>query len=167
MSTCIVARVVKRTATSQSWRRTPVPVINGLSDKFHPTQALADIDAAGDFGTLKGLKLAYLGDGNNVAASLMLAACGGRASASRRYAAGLPATGRHRHPGHLAGRRSDADGDVTDDPLGAVAGRRRGLHRCPRQHGQADSAARAVALAPYKVTTEMMAAAKPNAIFMH
>lgn len=51
-----------------------VPVINGLTDDFHPTQALADILTIWEHkGTLAGIKLAYIGDGNNVAHSLLLA----------------------------------------------------------------------------------------------
>ena len=51
-----------------------VPVINGLTDSFHPCQALADIQTIREYkGDLKGLKVVYLGDGNNVAHSLMLA----------------------------------------------------------------------------------------------
>jgi ornithine carbamoyltransferase len=51
-----------------------VPVINGLTDKFHPCQAMADIFTVWEkFGSLKGLKLTYIGDGNNVAHSLLLA----------------------------------------------------------------------------------------------
>ncbi|MEM6527337.1 MAG: ornithine carbamoyltransferase, partial [Chloroflexota bacterium] len=52
-----------------------VPVINGLSDSSHPCQALADmLTIYEEFGEISGLKIAYVGDGNNVAASLMLAA---------------------------------------------------------------------------------------------
>ena len=51
-----------------------VPVINGLTDEFHPTQALADLLTIWEyFGTLAGIKLAYIGDGNNMVHSLMLA----------------------------------------------------------------------------------------------
>lgn len=51
-----------------------VPVINGLTDDFHPTQALADLLTIWEHkGTIAGLKLAYIGDGNNVAHSLLLA----------------------------------------------------------------------------------------------
>lgn len=51
-----------------------VPVINGLSDDFHPTQALADLLTIWEkLGTIEGLKLAYIGDGNNMAHSLLLA----------------------------------------------------------------------------------------------
>lgn len=52
-----------------------IPVINGLTDIFHPCQALADLETiAENKGELKGLKIAYVGDGNNVAHSLVIAA---------------------------------------------------------------------------------------------
>src|SRR5205807_4693511 len=51
-----------------------IPVINGLTDSAHPCQALADVMTIRErFGRLEGLKIAYLGDGNNVCASLMVA----------------------------------------------------------------------------------------------
>ncbi len=61
-------RVLERMAS-----RSPIPVINGLSDSHHPCQALADLSALQQrFGSLKGLRLLYLGDGNNVLHSLLL-----------------------------------------------------------------------------------------------
>ena len=69
--------IVARTFSHQTiedlahWSR--VPVINALTDRFHPCQALADIFTVQEkFGDLRGLKLAFVGDGNNVAHSLML-----------------------------------------------------------------------------------------------
>jgi len=69
--------IVARTFSHQTiedlahWSR--VPVINALTDRFHPCQALADIFTLQEkFGNLRGLKLAFVGDGNNVAHSLML-----------------------------------------------------------------------------------------------
>ncbi len=56
-------------------KKTSIPIINGLSDAHHPCQALADIQTLQQrYGYLKGLKLAYVGDGNNVLHSLMLLA---------------------------------------------------------------------------------------------
>ncbi len=52
-----------------------IPVINGLTDKYHPCQALADLLTIKEMkGKLKGVKVAYIGDGNNVAHSLMIGA---------------------------------------------------------------------------------------------
>jgi ornithine carbamoyltransferase len=71
----IVARVFSQETIEglAEWSR--VPVINALSDMYHPCQALADVQTMQErFGELRGRKLAYVGDGNNVAHSLMLTA---------------------------------------------------------------------------------------------
>jgi len=71
----IMARVFDHQDVVDLAKYGSVPVINGLSDEEHPSQVLADFLTIWEkFGTLKGLKLAYVGDGNNVAHSLLLAA---------------------------------------------------------------------------------------------
>ena len=70
----IVARTFSHQDVVDLAKYATIPVINGLSDLFHPCQALADIFSIQEkFGKLKGLKLAYVGDGNNVCHSLMVA----------------------------------------------------------------------------------------------
>ncbi len=70
----IVARTFSHQDIIDLAKEASVPVINGLSDLSHPCQALADIFTVKEkFGTLKGLTLAYIGDGNNVCNSLMFA----------------------------------------------------------------------------------------------
>ena len=70
----IMARVFHHDHLAQLAEHSRVPVINGLSDSGHPCQALADMLTIQEhFGRLKGLRLAYVGDGNNVASSLALA----------------------------------------------------------------------------------------------
>ncbi len=71
----IVARVFAQSTVEDLAQWSAVPVINALSDAWHPCQALADIQTIRErFGELKGLKLTFVGDGNNVAQSLMLTA---------------------------------------------------------------------------------------------
>src|SRR6202050_4448121 len=71
----IVARVFSQRTVEGLAEWSSVPVINALSDAFHPCQALADVLTIRErFGSLKGLKLTFIGDGNNVAQSLMLTA---------------------------------------------------------------------------------------------
>ena len=71
----IVARVFSQATIEGLAQWSSVPVINALSDLFHPCQALADMQTIRErFGELDGLKLAFVGDGNNVAHSLMLTA---------------------------------------------------------------------------------------------
>jgi ornithine carbamoyltransferase len=69
----IVARVFAQSTVEDLALWSRVPVINALSDAYHPCQALADVQTIREhFGTLEGLKMAFVGDGNNVAQSLML-----------------------------------------------------------------------------------------------
>ncbi|MDE1920719.1 MAG: ornithine carbamoyltransferase [Candidatus Omnitrophica bacterium] len=71
---CIVARVYDNKDIVELARYADVPVINALCDLYHPCQALADIQTIRErFGKFKGLTLAYVGDGNNVFHSLMVA----------------------------------------------------------------------------------------------
>src|SRR5499427_1196440 len=71
----VVARVYDQRVLDEMAANISIPVINALSDKFHPCQALADYFTLEEkFGSLKGLKLAYVGDGNNVCHSLVFLA---------------------------------------------------------------------------------------------
>ena len=71
----IVARVFAQDTVDELAKWAAVPVINALSDRFHPCQALADVQTLKEhFGRLDGLKLAFVGDGNNVVNSLMITA---------------------------------------------------------------------------------------------
>src|ERR1700735_1884506 len=81
----IVARVFAQETLDELAANANVPVINALSDRFHPCQALADFFTLEErFGNLRGLKFAYVGDGNNMAHSLMTV--GARAGAHIRIA---------------------------------------------------------------------------------
>ena len=71
----IVARVMSHSTLEELAQHASVPVVNSLCDLFHPCQALADfLTLQEQYGKVKGLKLVYLGDGNNVSHSLMLTA---------------------------------------------------------------------------------------------
>jgi len=70
----IMIRTFKQTDVDELAEYADIPVINGLTDEFHPCQALADVMTIRErFGTLEGVRVTYLGDGNNVCHSLMVA----------------------------------------------------------------------------------------------
>jgi len=164
----VVARVADHNDLVTLASSASIPVMNGLSDKCHPLQALADLLTLQEtFGQLNGLKLAYLGDGNNMASSLMLSGAAMGVSvtvASPKHLQISPDIVRHAQ--WLAGRNG-AHIEVTDDPVEAVTGADAVYTDVHVSMGQLDGAARAVALAPYKVTPELMAKAGAKAVFMH
>jgi ornithine carbamoyltransferase len=164
----IVARVAKHEDIVDLAKYGTVPVINGLSDRCHPCQALADmLTLREQFGGLKGLKLAYLGDGNNVATSLILDGAAMGVSVTVASPAGYQPPRDVVTQASWLAAASGATITVTDDPIAAVRDADAVYTDVHVSMGQVDGAARAVALAPYKVTTELMEAAKPSAIFLH
>ena len=164
----IVARVSKHQDIVELSEQGTVPVVNALSDRCHPCQALADMMTIQErFGRLSGLKLAYLGDGNNVATSLILdgAAMGLNVTVACPIGYQPP-----RDVLTQASWLAAASGStivVTDDPMTAATDANIVYTDVHVSMGQTDGAARAVALAPYKVTSKLMAAANSAAIFMH
>lgn len=147
-----------------------VPVINGLTDTFHPCQALADFFTIHEKkGQLKGIKLAYVGDGNNnVTHSLLLGAA--KLGVDMHVAA--PA-GYEPDPGVLAlarraARRSGTSLVVGHDPWEAVARADVVYTDVWTSMGkEAEQEERRRALAPYQVNEDLLAAANPDVIFLH
>ncbi|OLP18444.1 ornithine carbamoyltransferase [Leptolyngbya sp. 'hensonii'] len=145
-----------------------IPVINALSDLEHPCQILADLLTIQEcFGSLESLTVTYLGDGNNVAHSLML---------------GCALTGMHLNVATpsdfqpqaavvaqaraLAGDRSEVG--LTDDPVAAVKGAHVIYTDVWASMGQEDSAESRIPLfQPYQVNAELMQYAAPGAIVLH
>jgi len=164
----IVARVAAHADIEALAENAGVPVYNGLTDKSHPMQALSDMLTLRErFGALEGLKLAFLGDGNNVCHSLLLTGAAMGVNVAVAAPAGYqPDPEVVNHAAWLAAA-SGAAVTVTTDPLEAAAGADAVYTDVHVSMGQKDGAARAVALAPYKVTGTVMAAAKPSAVFMH
>jgi len=96
-----------------------IPVINGLTDSAHPCQALADVMTIRErFGGLEGLKVVYLGDGNNVCASLMVAC----AKLGMGFVAATPADYRPEEEAIRIAREAGGTVELVDDPRAAVAG---------------------------------------------
>jgi ornithine carbamoyltransferase len=157
-------------AIVEDWaRHATIPVINGLTDLCHPCQALSDLLTIQEKkGRLKGVKLAYVGDGNNVANSLI------EAAAKMGMIISLACPGDRRpDPGVLEAAREEAARtgaviEVTDQPQVAVKDADAVYTDVwvsmghEREEGQLLKT-----LAPYQVNERLLKGAKPDAIVMH
>jgi len=146
-----------------------VPVINALTDLSHPCQGMADFFTLREKkGGLSRTKLAYVGDGNNVCHSLMLAA----AKAGTRMAVATP-KGYEPNAGMVKaaledGRDTGFSLQITTDAREAVKDADAVYTDVWASMGQEqEKEARAKIFAPYQVNPALMAAAKPDAVFMH
>ena len=160
----IVARVFSQETIDELARWSAVPVINALSDLYHPCQALADVQTLKErFGRLDGLKLAFVGDGNNVAHSLML-------TAARLGVHVSVATPQGYEPNPEISEAAMRFGRITltNDPAEAVAHAHAVYTDVWASMGQESEAAdRARIFAPYQVNGALMDQAGPDAVFMH
>jgi ornithine carbamoyltransferase len=166
----IMARVFSHEDLVEMSRHATVPVINGLSDLSHPVQALADFMTLQERrGRLEGAKLAYIGDGNNVCHSLILAAVRLGVTISVAAPAGY-------EPNPLIVKSAARDAQklgtpppvITRDPMEAARGADVVYTDVWTSMGQeAESAARVKAFQGFMVTEAMMAVAGSDAMFMH
>ena len=150
-----------------------VPVWNGLTDQFHPTQVLADfLTILEEFGTLKGIKLVYVGDGrNNMANSLMI----GAAKMGMHFVIGAPKSLFPEEELVAECRRiaeeceSGAIIEILEDPKAAVKGAHAVYTDVWASMGEEDKLAeRKALLQPYQVNKDLMAAiGRDEAIFLH
>jgi ornithine carbamoyltransferase len=169
----IVLRTFSHDTITEMARFARVPVVNALSDVEHPCQALADIFTLEErFGDLRGLRLAYVGDGNNVANSLLLTAV----LTGTHITLASPA-GYEPKPEFLAAAQALAAGmeglpvgtvTCVNDPAHAVSGANAiytDQWASMGQEGEAEQ--RQQIFASYQVNQQMMSLAAPNAVFMH
>jgi ornithine carbamoyltransferase len=165
----IVLRTFAHETIEGMARHASVPVINALSDVEHPCQALADyLTLQERFGDFKKITLAYVGDGNNVAHSLLLTcACLGssiRIATPKGYTCNSQIVAEARK---LA-KQTGAQLEFLADPYAAVAGVDAVYTDAWASMGQEDEAAeRASIFHPYQVNRKLMAEASPHAVFMH
>jgi ornithine carbamoyltransferase len=176
-----IARVLTRQTAAIVWRTfgqdrieelaaaSTVPVINALTDEFHPCQILADLQTVAErLGPLPGRALAYLGDGaNNMAHSYLL----GGATAGMHVRVAAP-DGYQPDPGIVvAAQRIAAEtggsAAVVGDPALAVKGADVLATDVWVSMGQQDAPARREALAPFQVSDELLALAADGAIVLH
>jgi ornithine carbamoyltransferase len=160
----MAARVFAQSTVDELAQYSPVPVINALSDIYHPCQALADMQTLKErFGSWDGLKVAYVGDSNNVSNSLMITAT--RLGAD--ITIGSP-KGYEPKPELLALARRAGNVTVVNDPREAVAGAHAVYTDVWTSMGQEEEhQQRLIAFQGYCVDDAMMALARPDAIFLH
>ena len=176
-----IARVLSRQVAAITWRTSgqdrieelagaaTVPVINALTDEFHPCQILADLQTVTEqLGSLAGRTLTYLGDGaNNMAHSYLL----GGATAGMHVRVAAP-SGYQPDQAIVAkaqqiAERTGGSAAVIDDPVLAAKGADVLATDVWVSMGQADAPGRKAALARFQVNRELLALAAPDAIVLH
>jgi ornithine carbamoyltransferase len=165
----IMARTFAHSDVVDLARFGSIPVINGLTDDLHPCQVMADyMTLREEFGELRGRKIAYVGDGNNVAHSLAF----GAAKAGMDIAIASP-EGYEVQEKYVALARADAAAAGTEilltrDPREAVEGASAVYTDVWASMGQEEEAEeRLRAFAGFTVDAELMSAAQPEAVFLH
>ena len=176
-----IARVLTRQVAAITWRTSgqdrieelaqaaTVPVINALTDEFHPCQILADLQTVSErLGSPAGRTLTYVGDGaNNMAHSYLL----GGATAGMHVRVAAP-PGYRPDPAIVAKAQMIAAGSggsaaLLDDPVLAAKGTDVLATDVWVSMGQSDAPERKAALAPFQVNGELLALAAPDAIVLH
>ena len=141
-----------------------IPIINGLTDLSHPCQVLADLMTIREFkGSFDGLKMCYIGDGNNMANSLIV----GGLKVGMQVSVACP-EGYRPDPMVMDFAQKDPGFSITDVPLEAAKDADILLTDVWASMGQeGEIAKRCIAFAGYQINDEIMAAAKPDAMVMH
>lgn len=165
----IVARTFTQETIEELARWSGLPVVNALSDLYHPCQALADMLTLKEhFGKLRGLKLAYVGDGNNVAHSLLL--CSARLGMHMSVAtpAGYGPKTEILQQALALAATSGAEIEVSNDATQAVRNAHAVYTDVWTSMGQeAEAEERKKLFAPYQVNQALLAHARKDTLFMH
>lgn len=164
----IMARVYAHQAVVDLAEYASVPVMNGLCDRYHPIQILADMFTLKErFGSLAGLKLAFVGDGNNVCHSLILASAAVGSHITVVCPRGYSPSQEIVDLAAEDAKRTGSSICVTDE-LAAIDGTDMVYTDTWVSMGQEDDrASRLAAFEPYQVNENVMRRAKPTAVFMH
>lgn len=164
MCDAIMIRTDDHAKIDELARHASVPVINGLTDRSHPCQIVADLLTVVEHGKpLPGLEVAWLGDGNNVLHSILEAA--GLMKFNVRV--GTPAGYEPDSAFVEMARAGGAVVTLTNDPAEATAGADVVVTDTWVSMGQAHAAEKLAAMAPFQVNEALMAGAAPDAIFLH
>jgi len=159
----VMIRTFEQTKIELFAAHSRVPVINGLTNEFHPCQILADIFTYIEHrGSIRGKTVAWVGDGNNMANTWL------QASETLGFKVHLSTPGGYEVDQSIAGIRSAQSYAVFKDPMQACAGADLVTTDVWTSMGyEAENETRKKAFAQWCVGRDMMAAAKPDALFMH
>jgi len=164
MCDAIMIRTDDHAKIEEMARHATVPVINGLTDRSHPCQIVADLLTVVEHGkSLPDLEVGWLGDGNNVLSSILEAA----ALMKFNVRAGTPA-GYEPDPDYVAlARTAGSRVTVTRDAAEAARGADVVVTDTWVSMGQAHAESKLAAMAPFQVNEALMAQAAPDALFLH
>jgi len=165
----VMARLFKHEDIIELARNSSVPVVNGLTDLLHPCQTLADLQTIREKkGRLKGLKLAWVGDGNNVCNSLLLGCTLIGMNISAACPKGYEPPAEIVEQARKNAKRSGAKIEIINDPKKAVAGADVIYTDVFVSMGQeAEREQRIKDFKGYQVNSELLKHAKKDVIFMH
>jgi ornithine carbamoyltransferase len=165
----IVARTFAQETIEELHRWSGLPVVNALSDLYHPCQALADMLTLKEhFGRLRGLKLAYVGDGNNVAHSLLLCCARLGVHCSVATPAGYEPSPAIVAQAKQLAAASGAKIDLENDPAVVLKSAHAVYTDVWASMGQESEAQqRKQTFAQYQVNETLLAKARKDALFMH
>ena len=165
----IVARTFSQQTIDELAHWSSVPVINALSDRYHPCQALADVFTLQEhFGDLSGLKLAFVGDGNNVAHSSMISALRVGLNFSIATPAGYEPDAEIVAQAEALAAISGSRLSITNDPSEAVSGAQAVYTDVWTSMGHEHQQKKRLAdFADFQVNRELLAQASDQAIFLH
>ena len=165
----IVARTFSQKTIDDLAHWSSVPVINALSDRYHPCQALADIFTLQEkFGDLRGLKLAFVGDGNNVANSLMLSSLRLGMNFAIATPAGYEPDAEIVSQAEALAAVSGGELLIAEDPVKAVDGAHGVYTDVWASMGQEhEKAQRLSDFAPFQINGPLFEKASSEAVFLH
>jgi ornithine carbamoyltransferase len=166
---CLMARTFAHSTIVELAQHSSVPVINALSDLLHPCQGLADFMTIYEvFGELEGIKIAYIGDGNNVAHTLMLGGAVLGVSVAVAHPKGYKTDDEIVKKAQKLAEATGAVIETTTDPIEAVEGAKVVYTDVWASMGEKDEAEeRRKLFADYQVNMELFNRAEDDAIFMH
>ncbi len=165
----VIARTFSQDTLDNLAQWSSVPLVNALSGMYHPCQALADyLTLKERHGDLTGLTAAYVGDGNNVAHSMLLTGAALGVNVNFASPGGYEPDAGVVDTAKKLGETTGAKIQVTTDAKAAVEGAAAIYTDVWTSMGwERETQERRIAFAPYQVNTQLMALAAPDAVFMH